>query len=182
MSVTIVLAVLGAIGIAASCGLRAFLPLLALGIAARIGAAQLGASSQWLASDLALWTLGIATVLEILADKIPVLDHALDVIGLALRPIAATFGAFALLQALPTPWSQLVALTLGAGAFGLQVTKAKVRLGSTALTLGHANPLLSVAEDATALAISVAALLVPVAILILLVPVGLMLARGRRAR
>jgi hypothetical protein len=55
----------------------------------------------------------------------------------------------------------IAALVLGAGALGVHLAKAKARLASTALTLGHANPLISLGEDLVAAGLSAAALLVP---------------------
>jgi hypothetical protein len=46
---------------------------------------------------------------------------------------------------------------------GLHVAKAKVRLGSSMLTMGGANPVLSFVEDAIAGGISALALLAPIA-------------------
>lgn len=182
MTVTIILAALGATGVAASCGLRACLPLLTLGLAARMGVVHLGTASGWLASDLALWTLGGAAVLEMLADKVPVMDHVLDGVGLVLRPVAAALGAFALLQQLSTPWAQVAALSLGLGALGVQAAKAKVRLGSTALTLGAANPILSLAEDLAALVLALVAILVPITLLFAAAILGFVMVRRRPAR
>ena len=50
---------------------------------------------EWLAHDFALVALGVATVVEIAADKIPVVDHVLDVLGLAVRPAAAWLASYA---------------------------------------------------------------------------------------
>jgi hypothetical protein len=179
------LALLAGIGIAAACGLRAFLPLLALGIASRLGLIELEPHARWLAEPAALLGLGTATVLEIVGDKVPVVDHALDVAGTFVRPLAAWFGAYALFIHWPTPWGQVAALLLGTGALAVQVAKAKLRLGSTVMTLGHVNPLISIAEDGTALLLVVIALLVPVIVLAVLAIIVAVLriarARSRRA-
>ncbi|NOT34896.1 MAG: DUF4126 domain-containing protein [Candidatus Eisenbacteria bacterium] len=160
------LAIASGVVIAATCGLRAFLPLFALGLVARFTALPLHEATGWLRSDVALISLGVATLAEILGDKIPVVDHVLDAVGLAVRPLAAAFGSFALLQGVPEPWSALIAITLGGFALGVQGVKAKARLGSSALTLGTANPLLSFAEDALALLGTALALLAPIVALI----------------
>lgn len=148
MELSWLLALGAGVGIAAACGLRAFLPLLFLGIAARVELIHLRAGSEWLATDLALLALGIATVLEIAADKIPVVDHALDLVATVLRPAAAWLGAFAVLGSWPSPWGQVAALALAGLTLGLHAVKSTLRVGSTATTMGHANPLLSGAEDA----------------------------------
>jgi hypothetical protein len=182
MDFSIWLAVLAGIGIAAACGLRAFLPLLLLGIAARTGWIALQPGAQWIASDHALWALGAATVLEIAADKIPIVDHALDAVGTLLRPAAAWLGAYAVMVQLPTPWAQLAAAALGGAALVVHGLKAKLRLGSTTVTLGHANPLLSIIEDALALLGGLIAVLAPAAIALGVLVVVVWLARpGRRS-
>ena len=179
-----VLALATGVGIAAACGLRAFLPLFALGLAARLSVIELKPGLDGLSSDPALVALGVATVLEILADKVPAVDHALDLVGTVLRPLAAGFGAYAALVDWPAPWGALVSVILGGGALLLHLAKAKLRLGSTAITWGQANPVLSVAEDLATAALLVAALLVPLlalALALLVVAVVVARRRGRRA-
>ena len=180
MDASLWLALLSGVAVAAACGLRAFLPLLLLGLASRLSLVELRGGAQWLATDLALVSLGVATVLEVAGDKIPVLDHALDALGTVLRPAAAWLGAYAVLQSWPAPWAQLAAVVLGATALAVHGLKAKLRLGSTAVSLGHANPLLSVLEDGAALASMAAAVLAP--LVGLLIPVLLVVALRRRPR
>jgi len=175
------LAVGAGVALSAACGLRAFLPLLVLGIAARSGQVHLSSNVDWLASDMALIALGVATVLELAADKVPVLDHALDAIGLVLRPAAAWLATYALLVHWPTPWGQVVALVLALIALAIQGAKAKVRLGSTALTLGTANPLVSIVEDVLSLGMAAAALVVPLLALAAALLLAVALARRPRA-
>jgi hypothetical protein len=83
---------------------------------------------------------------------------------------------------LPVPIAALLAIAAGAGAFGVHAVKAKARIGSTVMTLGHVNPLLSVAEDGVASTLSVAAVVVPaIACAFLLLMLWLLL-RKRLAR
>jgi len=155
------LVALGGVAIAAACGLRAFLPLLVLGLGARFGLVHLAPQAAWLSGDTVLWTLGVAAVLELLGDKIPVVDHALDVAGTFVRPAAAAVAGWATFAGVHPALSFAAAVVLGAGALGVHALKAKTRLGSSALTLGHANPLLSVTEDVAAGALSGLAILAP---------------------
>jgi len=175
------LALASGVAIAAACGLRAFLPLLALGLAGRFHAVTLRPSVEWLAGDAALWSLGIATVLEIAADKLPVLDHALDAVGTVLRPAAAWVGAFAVLTGWGAPWAQIAALVLGAASLAVHGVKAKTRLGSTVVTAGHANPALSVLEDLGTVGLVALAIFLPL-LAVLLVLIALRIARGWRRR
>src|SRR5262249_52801924 len=83
-----------AIALAAAAGVRAGLPpRLAAGLSGG-GLLELGPSFQFLGSTKALVIFAIATVLELLADKIPALDHTLDLLSTPLR-----MGAGALLAA-----------------------------------------------------------------------------------
>jgi hypothetical protein len=177
----LLLALASGVVIAATCGLRAFLPLLVLGLAARFGGLPLHDSVGWLRTDVALIALGVATLVEIAGDKIPLVDHALDAVGLVVRPLAAVFGSYVVLQGWPEPWSALFALMLGGLALGVQAVKAKTRIGSTALTLGHANPLISIGEDLTAAAGAALAVLLPLAAL-LFAALVLAWVLGRRRR
>lgn len=174
------LALLSGIAVAAACGLRAFLPLLLLGLAGRMGLVPLRSGADWLTTDHAIVAFGVATVLEMAGDKIPVVDHALDAVGTVLRPVAAWLGAYAVLQAWPTPWAQIAAIALGTTALAVHGLKAQLRLGSSAATLGTANAMVSAVEDALAFAAMAVAVLAPV--LALTVPLLLLLALRRRRR
>jgi hypothetical protein len=180
--VSLLLALVSGIAIAAACGLRAFLPLLGLGLAARFGILHLRPGAEWMAGDPALWALGIATVLEIAADKVPVVDHALDAVGTLIRPAAAWLGAFAMLQGWGSPWAQIAAFVLGAGALAVHGVKAKTRLGSSVATAGHANPLLSVLEDSGVFVLVVAAILAPLLALAFVLALAWAAGRWRRRR
>lgn len=182
MGLSFWLALAAGVGISAACGLRAFLPLLCLGLAGRFAHLPLDSHVQWLTSDPALIALGAATVLELLGDKIPIVDHALDVIGVALRPAAAGLGAYALLVHWPEPWGAIVALILGGGALVLHTLRSKLRLGSTFLTAGAANPFISLAEDVMTLLLTALALLAPFIVLALVLLWVVALVRFRRRR
>ena len=165
MSPSFWLALAAGVGISAACGLRAFLPLLCLGLAGRFAHLPLDSHVHWLTSDPALIALGAATVIELAGDKFPVVDHALDAVGVVLRPAAAWLGAYAVLVHWPEPWGAIVALILGGGALALHVLRAKLRLGSTFLTAGTANPFISLGEDLMTLLLVGLALIAPFIVL-----------------
>ncbi len=167
-------ALLLGIGLAASSGLRTFLPLLMLAFAAKFNffGMALAESFSWLSSDLALYSLGAATVIEILGDKIPVVDHALDVVGTFSRPIAGALGAAAVLNISDPSTAAMVGIIVGAPlSFGVHAVKAGTRGASTVTTAGMGNPLLSLGEDIMALFIGALSIALP-----LLVPVILVIA------
>lgn len=163
------LAAAAGVAIAAACGLRAFLPLLALALGVHFDLVHVHPSAAWIGSMPAILTLVWATVLELAADKVPALDHALDVVALGLRPAAAALAAWATFAGVHPALAVAAALVLGAGAMGVQVAKAKIRLGSSMLTLGTANPMLSFVEDGITMVISTLAILVPLVALAIVV-------------
>jgi hypothetical protein len=181
MELGIVLALFSGIAIAAATGLRAFLPLFLIGLAARYGLIGLHENVGWLTSTNVLIALGTATVLEIAADKIPVVDHALDAVATFIRPVAAWIGAYAMLIHWPSPWAAVVATLLAGGSLAVHGLKGMLRIGSTAATAGTANPAVSTAEDALALSLVVMAVLVPV-LAVLLVIGAVVLVRRRRSK
>jgi hypothetical protein len=100
-------------------------------------------------------------------------DHALDAVATVLRPLAGGLAAYAALAHWPQPVALAFALIAGAGAFGVHVLKAKTRVGSTALTGGAANPVLSAAEDFSAFGLAAAGVLLPLVALVLVVGAAL---------
>jgi uncharacterized membrane protein len=176
----LVLALASGIVVSAACGLRAFLPLLVVGFAGRLGWIPLKDGMHWLETTPALVCFGAATVVEIAGDKIPIVDHMLDTIGTAIRPVAAWIAGIAVLAHWGSPWAQIAGVAFGGSALAVHALKAKARLGSTALTLGHANPLISGAEDLTTLGLLALAILAPLVALAIVVALVVALLRRRR--
>jgi hypothetical protein len=171
---TLLLALLLGLGLSASAGLNAFLPLLLLGAAARyvVPGLALNGSFAWLTSDVALVVLIIASIIEIIADKIPAVDHALHAAGTVVRPLAATLAAASVLKGLDPAVAAVVGLIIGAPtSLGFHALKSGARVASSATTLGCANPLLSLFEDCVSLVIAVSAILLPLAVPLVLAAV-----------
>lgn len=184
-------AVLLGLGLAASTGLRAFLPLLMLSMAAHWNVFGVGLSGPflWLGSPVALAALAVATVVEVAGDKIPLVDHALDTIGTVIRPLAGTLAAAAVLNTNDPATAALVGLVIGAPiALGVHGAKAGTRGVSSATTLGVANPIVSIFEDIIAFLVSLMALISPLLVPLMLVCLGIVgwkavrLAKRLRAR
>ncbi len=159
-----------AIALAASAGLRAWLPLLLAGGLSRLGVLDLGSSFQFLGSNKALVLFGVATAIELVGDKIPAVDHALDVIGTPLRPAAGALLAASVLGTVTDPLTSVVLGTaVGApSALVPHAAKAALRAASTTVTGGLANPALSFVEDAISLLVFILAVLVPLVVVALL--------------
>jgi hypothetical protein len=174
------LSVLTGIGVAAACGFRVFIPLLALGLAGRFGALPLNDSFSMLASLPALIALGTAAGLELVAYYVPWLDNLLDVAAAPAAVVAGVLASAAAITDLPPVLAWGIALIGGGGAAGLlHGATALLRLKSTALTGGTANPAVSTVELVGSLVTSALALLVPVVCAILLVVVIAWMLRQR---
>ncbi|MGB0638980.1 MAG: DUF4126 domain-containing protein, partial [Myxococcota bacterium] len=151
------------LALAASCGIRAFLPLFAVGVLGATGKIELAESYAWISSPISLICFGTAVCLEVAGDKIPVVDHALDSVAVFVKPVAAAVAAASVMTELDPMVSTVVGLLVGGTmAEGVHLVKAKVRLMSTALTATIANPFISLLEDIVAVITTVLAFLVPV--------------------
>jgi hypothetical protein len=170
--VTLLISVAVGLSLAASCGLRAFLPLFVLALATRIGGEslglQVGASFLWLQSTPAIVALGVAVLVETGADKIPAIDHLLDLVQGPVRTGAGVLAAVAVTGHLPGWATALLGVVAGGGALSVHAGKAALRVGSSATTAGAANPLLSLGEDALCLATSLVTVLIGAAALCML--------------
>lgn len=154
------------IALAACAGLRAWLPMLAVGVSVRFGVLPLGESFRFLGSNTALAVFGLATVIELLGDKIPAVDHALDALSTLLKPAAGMLLAASVLWTVDDP---IVAMALGLmvgapSAFVPHAAKATVRGVVSPLTAGLAAPVLSFLEDVIAFGLVALAILAPLVV------------------
>lgn len=163
MSVDLLQSIALGIALAACAGLRAWLPIFAVGVSVRLGVLPLGDSFRFLGGNVALTVFAIATVIELLADKIPVVDHALDALSTFLKPVAGMVLAASVMWTVDDP---IVALALGVmvGAPASLVphtAKATLRGVLSPITAGLAAPILSVLEDVIAFGLVALAILAP---------------------
>lgn len=183
-------------GLATSAGLNAYIPMLALGLLDRFtGLVDLPAGWTWLSADASLWILGVLLVLEVVADKFPGVDAVNDAVQTVVRPAAGGIvfasGVGTETTAVHDPGSLFagsgwVPVVIGAGiALAVHLAKAGTRVGANTATVGTAAPVLSAAEDVSAVGLVAAAIFLPalVAVLVIAVVVGLwLLVRRIRAR
>lgn len=137
--------------LAACAGLRAFLPLLVMGLLERFGHAPISSGFTFLARTDVLVILAVATVIEIVADKIPVVDHCLDAIATFVRPVAGAMLASSMMTGLDPALAIIVGLMLGGGtALTVHGGKVALRATSTGTAPAHAglgNTAISTVED-----------------------------------
>lgn len=178
-----IIALATGLGLATASGLNAYLPLLTIGIFARLGWIELAAPFDLLTNVFVLLIIAALAVLDFVGDKVPAVDSMLHAAGLVISPIAGAILALASMSDVATINPILV------GAAGLLVagsthaTRAAVRPVVTAATAGTGNPVVSAVEDGAALTISVLAILVPVLAIILALVLAVVAFRFfRRAR
>ena len=162
MNAELITAVAIGIGLAASTGFRVFVPMLVAAIAAKAGLLPLNESFQWLSSWTSIAILGTATVVEIMAYYIPLVDNLLDTIA---TPLAVVAGTLLLTSVLPIDngimkWITGAALGGGSAAV-VQGATALTRLTSTKLTAGLGNPVVATVENVAATGTSILSLIIP---------------------
>ena len=128
------------------------------------------------------WVIGAAIVcyaIEFVADKVPAVDHANDVLQTVVRPTSGglVFGAAASAQTAtvtdPAAFFQdnkWVPVAVGiAIALVIHLMKATARAGVNAVTAGFGAPVASTIEDVVSVSMALAAILLPVLVLVFLV-------------
>lgn len=182
--VSYLVAIAAGVVLAASAGLRAFVPLFAVGVASRTLGWDVATEMQWLASNTALTCFGIASALEIAADKIPVVDHALDAVHTIIGPIAGALAGLSVWLHFPPGIATVLALAVGAPvAGGVHFLAATARVKSTVVSGGTLNPVASTVEDGLtvgAIAIAIVAPLLALLLTVLVVIVAVRVIRRRR--
>lgn len=182
-----VLEALTGTGLAASAGLNAYIPLLALGLLSRYtNLVDLPGDWQWLANGWVIAILAVLLAIEVVADKVPVVDHINDVLQTVVRPTAGglvfSAGSSSETVTVNDPGqlfssNEWVPLAVGVFiALAVHTLKAAARPVINAMTAGIGAPVASTAEDATSVLMSVVAIILPVLVLVFLL--GLVFCTG----
>jgi len=177
---TWVLPALLGLGLASATGLRTFLPLLMLALVARFGlfGIQLNDQMDWLADWPAIAALGVAAVVEFAGDKIPVVDHGLNLLGGFTRPVAGAVAAGSVFAGLDPTTAAIAGVIVGAPtAFAFNAAQGGARLTSTATTGGVGNPVLSLIEDVLAFCTVILAFLAPILVPVVLIVLAVLVFR-----
>jgi hypothetical protein len=160
------LGIFSAFGLSASAGLNAYIPLLVVGVLAHYtNLIKLNPPWDTLANPWILILIGILLIIEMLADKFPLVNHINDAIQTFVRPVAGAivFAASTNVIGHVNPILALACGLLVAGSVHV-VKSAAVRPLVTAATAGTANVPVSIAEDVTSTAVSLLSVIVPIAI------------------
>lgn len=190
-----VLETLTGLGLATSAGLNAYIPLLCIGLLARYtDMITLPQNWTWLENGWVVAILALLLAIEFVADKVPLVDHANDVLQTFVRPTSGglAFGAasssqtatvtdpshfFSSHQWLPIAVGVLISLTV----HGM---KAASRPVINATTAGFGAPVVSTIEDIISVSMSFVAIVLPVLVLVFVVglTIGFVLLMRRRRR
>ena len=167
----LLLGVFTAFGLSASAGLNAYIPLLVVGTIAHY-TDWITLSNPWdlLANPWVLIVLGILVIIEMLADKVPAVNHINDAIQTFVRPAAGAV-AFAASAKVITDINPVLAMICGLLVAGsVHAVKAgAVRPVVTATTGGAGNIPVSIAEDIFSTIMSILAIVLPIIVAIILV-------------
>jgi len=156
------------IGLSAACGWNTFAPLLVLALADRISNGALLGYGQpntsdhpfaWIASLAGIMVWLALMTLELLLDKIPRVDHALDAAGSVLRPAA---GALCFMAIGNHDDSIDIVLAMAVGmvvAGAIHWDKARRRLELASESLGLGTPFVSMLEDSLSILTAVMSLI-----------------------
>lgn len=156
------------IALAAAVGLRIFVPLLVVSVAAFFGKVHLAPAFDWLGTVPAMAMLGVAAAVEIAAYYIPGVDNVLDAIATPVALGAGTLMVAAPLWDMPPLFKWTAAVIAGGGAAGItHGVTSLLRAKSTLATGGLANPVVATTELGGALGLSILALAVPLFALLL---------------
>lgn len=154
------------IGLSAAAGFRIFLPPFLLSLVIKFGNLDLelgGTSFEFFDSEITIFLLGAAVIIETLAYYIPWVDNLLDGVASPAAIIAGTGMTAMLLGEEMSPilqWS--LAIIAGGGvSAGIQGATVVTRGTSTVLTGGVGNPIVSTIENIAALLFALFALILP---------------------
>jgi uncharacterized membrane protein len=160
-----------AFGLSASAGLNAYIPLLLVGLLARY-TELIKLQQPWdtLANPWIILLLCVLVIIEMVADKVPAVNHINDGIQTLIRPAAGAI-AFAASANVITDVSPVLALAAGLLVAGsVHVAKAgALRPAVTATTGGVGNIPVSIAEDIVSTVLSILAIILPVLVGTLLI-------------
>jgi hypothetical protein len=165
------------LGLATAAGLNAYIPMLILGLTARLtDLVTLPHGWAWLENGWVLAIVAVLLTVEVVADKVPALDSVNDAVQTVVRPTAGgiVFGSGTAAQtvAVTDPGEfarsgQWIPIAIGVVvALVVHLTKTAVRPAANVATAGVAAPVLSTIEDIISFGLVVAAILVPLLVLL----------------
>lgn len=164
-----ILALLVGIGLSAACGFRVFVPMLVVSAAGWAGWLPLAPGFEWLGTLPALIAFGAATTVEVAGYYIPWVDNALDTVAGPAAMVAGTVLMASVIADVNPFLKWTLAIIAGGGtAATVQGMTTLARAGSSALSLGFLNPVISTVELVGSTGLAILAIAVPVVGLLVL--------------
>lgn len=173
---------LAALGLSSTAGLRAYLPLLAVGLAGT-GASPLVPLQPGftdLSSPPVLVILAILVIVEFTIDKVPVIDHLSDLIHTVIRPVSGAVIMAGTQNSLSDVNMWVAAIAGALLALVFHGAKAATRPVVTAGTIGHGNPIVSLVEDGLVVLSVLVLTLLPFVGFFLFIVIAFLIWRGIR--
>lgn len=188
--VTIIMATLMGISLAAASGFRVFLPPFLLSLAARFNVVWfldidlLGTQFEFFTSTLSIVVLGIATVAEFAAFYAPWIDNALDTIATPASIMAGVAMTAIVLEGNDPIIQWTIAIVAGGGvAATIQSATVATRGLSSTFTFGLGNSAVATGENVASVALTLIAILIPfLSALFVLLVVALLLRMKRKKK
>jgi hypothetical protein len=159
-----------AVGIALSAcsGFRVFVPMLVANLATRFEFLHLSNGFEWLSSSTATYILAAATIGEIMAYYIPVVDNLLDTIAMPASFVAGTILTTSFLKIDSPELQWTLGILAGGGMAGtIQAGTGLLRLASTKFTGGIGNSFFATFENTISVVFSLLTLWLPIFVAIL---------------
>jgi Domain of unknown function (DUF4126) len=151
-----------ALGLSTAAGLNAYIPLLAVGLFSRYtDLIDLPAPWDHLGDPLVLGIVTLVGLADFIGDKVPVIDHGLHLLGMAVAPIVGGILALATADAIDIEPGFAVVLGVAA-ALATQLGRTAARPAATVTTAGAGNSVVSLGEDGASGTLSVTSVLWPV--------------------
>ena len=166
------------IGLSAACGFRVFIPVLIMSIASLSGHLTLSDGFQWIGTYPALVVFATASVLEIAAYYIPLVDNLMDSIAGPAAVVAGILVAASSFIHMDPLLKWTFAIIAGGGTAAIfHSSTALLRGASTALTGGIGNHAVATAELGIASGLSILAIALPLLSIIIICAVFIFMIR-----
>ena len=158
----VIIALCLGVTLSAACGFRVFVPPLAMSLAAKYGHFPLSSGFEWLGTTEAAIALSIATILEVSAYYIPIVDNLLDTVQIPLAMGIGTAITAATLGHTDPVLQWTLAAIAGGGTAGLMGSFASLtRLASTGITGGLGNFIIATIEAVGSISLSILGITFP---------------------
>jgi uncharacterized membrane protein len=173
---------LTSLGLAIPAGLNAYIPLLAVAAAQKAGWLQLKEPYALLGEWWAIALIAVLLFVEMVADKVPAVDHINDIVQTFVRPTAGGL-LFVAISAQAVDVHPALLIAAGVIVAGtVHAAKATTRPVVNTTTAGFGAPVVSAIEDLAAVATTAVALLAPYLVAVAAAGLGVLFWRLRVRR